>query len=92
LRKRYQPLVADKYTGTHASARAAAIQAAYAMLLKLYPASSGALGTSRTASLAGIASGPDADSPKEMDAGIAYGQVVITKRESARGPSEARSR
>ena len=37
IEKRYDPLVVGKYTGPHASSRAAAVQAAYVMLLKLYP-------------------------------------------------------
>jgi len=76
IEKRYEPLVVDKYTGRHASSRAAAVQAAYAMLLKVYPAQSSALNDHRTASLAEISSGPDADSAKEIAAGIAYGQFV----------------
>jgi hypothetical protein len=33
IEKRYDPLIVDKYTGTHASARAAAIKAAYTTLV-----------------------------------------------------------
>ena len=76
IEKRYEPLVVDRYTGPHASSRAAAVQAAYAMLLKLYPAQSVALNNHRTSSLAEISSGPDADKDKEIAAGIAYGQFV----------------
>ena len=76
IEKRYEPLVVDKYTGPHASSRAAAVQAAYAMLLKLYPAQSVALNNHRTSSLAEISSGPDADKAKEIAAGLAYGQFV----------------
>jgi hypothetical protein len=76
IEKRYQPLLVEKYTGRHASARAAAVQAAYAMLLRLYPAQAATLDARRAASLAAIASGPDADHDKEIDAGVAYGQLV----------------
>ncbi len=76
IEKRYQPLMVDKYTGPHASSRAAAVQAAYVMLLKLYSTQSTALNTHRTASLAEISSGPGADRYKEIAAGIAYGQFV----------------
>ena len=76
IEKRYEPLVVDKYTGPHASSRAAAVQAAYAMLLKLYPAQSVALNNHRTSSLAEISSGPDADKAKEIAVGLAYGQFV----------------
>jgi hypothetical protein len=76
IEKRYDPLVVGKYTGPHASSRAAAVQAAYAMLLKLYSAQSDTLNNHRTSSLAEISSGPDADKDKEIAAGIAYGQFV----------------
>ena len=76
IEKRYQPLVVGKYTGPHASSRAAAVQAAYAMLLKLYSTQSSALYNHRTSSLAEISSGPGADTEKEIAAGIAYGQFV----------------
>jgi hypothetical protein len=76
IEKRYDPLVVGKYTGPHASSRAAAVQAAYAMLLKLYSAQSDTLNNHRTSSLAEISSGPGADKDKEIAAGIAYGQFV----------------
>ena len=76
IEKRYDPLVVGKYTGPHASSRAAAVQAAYVMLLKLYPLQSVALDNHRTSSLAEISSGPGADTDKEIAAGIKYGQDV----------------
>jgi hypothetical protein len=76
IEKRYQPLMVDKYTGPHASPRAAAIQAAYAMLVRLYPAQSAMLNSRRASSLAGISSGSGADHEKEIAAGLAYGQFV----------------
>jgi hypothetical protein len=76
IEKRYQPLVVRKHSGPHASARAAAIQGAYAMLLKLYPAQRSNLDSRRAASLAAIASGPKADHPQAIANGIAYGQLV----------------
>jgi hypothetical protein len=56
----------------HASERAAAIQAAYAMLLKLYPAQSDSLTMHRNASIAALTGG----SPQSIAAGVAWGQQV----------------
>ncbi len=55
-----------------ASERAAAVQAAYAMLLKLYPAQSDSLTMHRNASIAAITEG----NPHSVQAGIAWGQQV----------------
>jgi len=57
----------------HASQRAAAIQAAYAILLNLYPAQSGMLTTRRNASLTALALTEKAES---IAAGVAWGQTV----------------
>jgi hypothetical protein len=76
IEKRYDPLVAAKYTGPHASARAAAIEAAYTTLVALYPARKPDLDPRLAASLAGISSGPGADSAKEIAAGALYGEQV----------------
>ena len=76
IEKRYDPLVVGKYTGTHASARAAAIEAAYTTLLALYPSRKSDLDGHLATSMAGIASGPGADNPKEIAAGAAYGEQV----------------
>ena len=76
IEKRFDPLHVAKYTGPHASSRAAAVQAAYVMLLRLYPAQAATLNSRRDASLAAISSGPGAESDKEIAAGLAYGQSV----------------
>jgi len=62
----------------HASQRAAAIQAAYAILIRLYPAPAqvAALTGRRDGSIAAISSGPGAERPQAIAAGIAWGQVV----------------
>src|SRR3954468_1418873 len=73
IEKRYEPLMVAKYTGPHASSRAAAVQAAYSMLLHLYPGKAALLDPRRTASLTAIATGPRADSSSEIAAGVAYG-------------------
>jgi hypothetical protein len=56
----------------HASERAAAVQAAFAMLLKLYPAQSSSLTMHHDASIAAIT----AEKPQSIAAGIAWGQQV----------------
>src|SRR5437016_1305197 len=69
----FQPLHV-KPNGPHdASQRAAAIQAAYAILLNLYPAQSGTLTAQRNASLAALSSNENTQS---IDSGIAWGQTV----------------
>jgi PAP2 superfamily len=57
----------------HASQRAAAIQAAYAILVNLYPAQSAALATQLNASLATLALTENAHS---IAGGVAWGQTV----------------
>jgi PAP2 superfamily len=82
IEQRYSPLIVQKYTGTHASAGAAAIEAAYTTLVALYPARKTDLDTRLAASLAGLSSGPD--NPKEIAAGAQYGQQVANAILAAR--------
>ena len=71
---RFRPLHVRADAPHHASQRAAAIQAAYAILLNLYPAQSATLLTpQRNASLAALAL---TESAKSIAAGIAWGQTV----------------
>jgi len=70
---RYRPLLVRPDAPHGASQRAAAIQAAYVMLLNLYPAQSGTLGTRRTASLAALALTEKAEA---IAAGVTWGQTV----------------
>jgi hypothetical protein len=69
----FRPLQVRPNAPHHASQRAAAIQAAYAILLNLYPAQSGMLATQRNASLAALALTENANS---IAAGVALGQTV----------------
>ncbi len=69
----FQPLHVMPNAPHDASQRAAAIQAAYAILLNLYPAQSGTLTAQRDASLAALSSNENAQS---INAGIAWGQTV----------------
>jgi hypothetical protein len=73
LEPRFRPLQVRPDAPHNASQGAAAIQAAYVILLKLYPAQSGTLATRRTASLATLALTEKAES---ILAGVAWGQTV----------------
>jgi membrane-associated phospholipid phosphatase len=70
---RYKPLHVKPDASRHASQRAAAIQAAYAMLIYLYPKQTGTLTPLHDASMAALAS---SESAKSIQAGTAWGQAV----------------
>jgi membrane-associated phospholipid phosphatase len=69
IEERYQPIRVTAEAPRHASERAAAIQAAYAILLNLYPPQSNTLTMHRDASITG-------EKPQSIAAGIAWGQEV----------------
>jgi membrane-associated phospholipid phosphatase len=69
----YKPLHVTREAPRHASQRAAAIQAAYAMLVNIYPLQIASLTTHHDASIAALASTENA---KSIQAGIAWGQSV----------------
>jgi PAP2 superfamily len=71
IEPRYRPLLVTPNAPRHASQRAAAIQAAYAMLLKLYPAQAAVLTADHDASLAALKG--DAHSIQD---GVTWGQTV----------------
>jgi hypothetical protein len=73
IEPRFRPLLVRPDAPHHASQRAAAIQAAYAILLRLYPAQSGTLTTRLNAALAALASTEKAEA---ITAGAAWGQTV----------------
>jgi PAP2 superfamily len=73
IEPRFRPLLVRPDAPHHASQGAAAIQAAYAMLLHVYPTQSGMLTTRLNASLAALASTEKAES---IAGGIAWGQTV----------------
>ena len=73
IKPRYKPLHVRPDAPRYASQRAAAIQAAYAMLIKLYPAQIDSLTAQRDASIAAIASEENA---RAIHAGTAWGQAV----------------
>ena len=71
IEQRFTPVHVDPAAPDGASKRAAAVQAAYAMLVRLYPSQVAALSAKRTDSLAAID-----DSQASIDFGIAWGQTV----------------
>jgi hypothetical protein len=73
IEPRFRPLHVRPDAPHNASQHAAAIQAAYVILLNLYPAQSGILTTQRNASLAALAS---TENPNSIAAGVAWGQTV----------------
>jgi hypothetical protein len=73
IKPRFRPLRVRPDAPHNASQSAAAIQAAYAILLNLYPAQSGMLTTRRNASLTALALTENAES---IAAGVAWGQTV----------------
>jgi membrane-associated phospholipid phosphatase len=73
IEPRFHPLLVKPDAPHGASQQAAAIQAAYAILLKLYPAQSGTLTPRRDASVAALASTEKAE---DIAAGVAWGQKV----------------
>ena len=81
IKQRYQPVHVQGQAPRGASARAAAVQAAYANLIRIYPAQASTLAAARSASLNAILSSTgtlnDRDRLQEsVDDGIAWGQQV----------------
>jgi PAP2 superfamily len=73
IEPRFRPLLVRPDAPHNASQRAAAIQAAYVILLHLYPAQSGMLTIRLNASLAALAS---TEKPDAIAAGVSWGQTV----------------
>jgi len=71
IERRYTPIRVAADAPRGASKRAAAVQAAYAILLSKFPAQANDLGAKRTASLAAIA-----DGGQSVQRGVAWGQFV----------------
>jgi hypothetical protein len=73
IRPRYTPLHVSPAASRNASQRAAAVQAAYAMLIRIYPAQLATLTTRHDASIAAIGTRERASS---IQAGMSWGQTV----------------
>jgi hypothetical protein len=70
---RYQPLHVVPSAPRHASARASAVQAAYAILIKIYPQLTASLTAQHDASIAALGA---KESPNSIQTGISWGQTV----------------
>jgi hypothetical protein len=76
IHPQYTPIFVRHIGPRHASDRAAAVQAAYAILIRLYPAQSDMLNQQRSISLTGISRGWDAERADSIQRGVAWGQTV----------------
>jgi hypothetical protein len=76
IERRYEPIHVAANAPRGASRRAAAVQAAYAMLVKLFPAQKPTLDLQLTASLAGVASEEAVENSQSILRGIGWGQAV----------------
>jgi len=74
--RRLQPIHFRARAPRRASERAAAIQAAYGILVRLFPSLSASLMARRDASIAAISTGPGADSSASILAGAMFGQAA----------------
>ncbi|HEU5402995.1 MAG TPA: hypothetical protein VFU86_16675, partial [Terriglobales bacterium] len=73
---KYAPIFVRDAGPHEASKRAAAVQAAYAILIRLYPAQSDTLAQQRSASLMRIARGWSAERSESIQKGVEWGQKV----------------
>ena len=76
IERRYTPIHADFDAPPGASLRAAVVQAAYATLVRLFPAQANTLAARRAASLAAIVSQEGAQHSQSIIRGIEWGQQV----------------
>src|SRR2546423_10467603 len=76
IERRYTPIHIDFDAPSGASRRAAAVQAAYATLVKLFPSQKATLDAERESSLAAIASDDAAEDSQSIARGIEWGQQV----------------
>ncbi len=76
IERRYTPIHVAPAAPPGASKRAAAVQAAYASLVRLFPAQIATFDEKRTQSLVEISSGWAADRSESIQQGIAWGQAV----------------
>src|SRR5580765_360026 len=76
IERRYTPVHVEPAAEPGSSRRAAAVQAAYAVLVRLYPSQSATLLEKRNASLAAITDDEDGDPGQSIERGIAWGQTV----------------
>jgi len=76
IERRYTPVHVEPAAEPGSSRRAAAVQAAYAILVRLYPSQSATLLAKRDASIAAITSDEEGNPSLSIERGIAWGQTV----------------
>lgn len=76
IERRYTPIHVIPGAAPGASRRAAAVQAAYASLVRLFPGQTATFDQERALSLIGVASGPAAEHSESIERGIEWGQTV----------------
>jgi hypothetical protein len=76
IERRFTPIHVPPAAAPGASKRAAAIQAAYANLVHLFPSQTATFDQQRAISLANISSGAAADHSRSIELGIEWGQTV----------------
>jgi hypothetical protein len=76
IERRYTPIHVTAVAPRGASQRAAAVEAAYASLVLLYPSQKTTFDDKRAISLAGIASGAAAENSESIERGINWGDQV----------------
>lgn len=76
IERRYMPIHVQPAAPPGASQRAAAVQAAYATLVKLFPAQQSTFDAKRVESLAGIATDAAAENSLSIARGLEWGQTV----------------
>ena len=76
IERRYTPIHVTADAPRGASQRAAAVEAAYASLILLYPSQKSTFDNQRAVSLAGIASGSAAENSESIERGINWGDQV----------------
>jgi hypothetical protein len=79
IERRYTPVHVEPSAAPGASQRAAAVQAAYAALVAIYPTQQSTLAAARADSLANIASGAAAENSVSIARGIEWGQEVASQ-------------
>jgi hypothetical protein len=73
---RYTPIHVIPGAAPGSSKRAAAVQAAYASLVRLFPGQTATFDLERALSLIGVTSGPAAEHSESIERGIEWGQTV----------------
>jgi hypothetical protein len=76
IERRYTPIHVPPAAPPGASQRAAAVQAAYASLVRLFPAQTATFDAQRIVSLSGIASSAAAEDSESIQRGVEWGQAV----------------